>query len=107
MGRAVELFKVKLSRVDIGGISHSEIGLFYPVGQGLGPSLKAVRVFYGWQLAVEYPGARGRGWPFVWLKGLTSPLICLLLINDQFIGRRDGVNIRLLPVEQGHQIPLG
>lgn len=57
--RVVELFKVKLSRVGIGSILKSRAWAFYSVGQELGPALRAVRGFCGWNPAVGGPQGRG------------------------------------------------
>lgn len=49
---------MKFSRVEIGGVSNPEtVVLHCRVGQG--PNFRAVRVFYGWNLAVG--GSQGRG----------------------------------------------
>ena len=49
---------MKFSRVEIGGVSNPEIVVLHcRVGQGL--NFRAVRVFYGWNLAVGSPQGRG------------------------------------------------
>lgn len=64
LGRGVELFRVKLPRVEVGGISSS-------VG-GAGPASRAVRVFCGWDLAVG--GSGGGAWELTWLVGPTHTM---------------------------------
>ena len=57
--KGVELFRVELSRMEIGEILCSETGQFYSVGWGQEPAVRAVRVFCGWNLAVR--GLQGEG----------------------------------------------
>lgn len=64
LGRGVELFRVKLPRVEVGGISSS-------VG-GAGPAIRAVRVFCGWDLTVG--GSGGGAWELAWLVGPTHTM---------------------------------
>ena len=56
------------------GVSCPEIGLlFYSVGWG--PTVRAVRVFCGWNLEDRRSSWGGGAWPLVWLKGLLYTLL--------------------------------
>lgn len=67
LGEVVELFRMKLSGVEIGGISCPELS-FYSLRRGLGQPLGQLEctVDGTWQLEVPEKG----GWPHVCLKGL-------------------------------------
>lgn len=55
------------------------------VGQRLKPTIKAVRIFFGQNWSIGAPLRRGQ--LFVYLKELRFSSFCLLLINNQELGK--------------------
>lgn len=62
--------EVEISRVEIDGSSSPEPGLFTLWGRGLGPAIRTVTVFFGWNLVIGGPW--GGTWPLLCLKRLTE-----------------------------------